>query len=114
MRVSPLPICLPQLQDRIGNTLTIGVEDTTRDDDALPGNSGTGQIVYMQPVHAYPEIRPTVCEVVACKLILFFPGRRQTPAQDNIKLVPQPLIGLRCFPIKNGNQAIAPSHLLCC
>ena len=57
LSVFSLRICLPELQDRVGNTLAIGVENTASDDDALSSNPGTSQIVLKQPVHANEEIR---------------------------------------------------------
>jgi len=57
MSVLSLRICLPELQDGVGNTLAIGVENTASDDDALSSNPGTSQIVLKQPVHANEEIR---------------------------------------------------------
>src|SRR6516164_2471145 len=50
---------------------------------------------------------PTVCEVVACRLMSFLPRRGVTPAQDNVEPVPKGMFRHSGFPVEHGDEPVA-------
>ena len=57
MRVSAVRICLPKLEDRVSNALSIGVEHAPFDLNPFAGDAGTREVVYEEPLETDEEER---------------------------------------------------------
>src|SRR6266571_762454 len=77
----------------------------------IPGPARSAFFNLVRPMEKYG---PTVCDVVACRLISFpsvrvrlFPGSGFASSQDDVKSKAKGVHRDRGFPIKNGDETIA-------